>query len=158
MFLTELRNFTSLGLSPVPDAAAICSSFADAFFLPPIARPEKIVVREPDFPSARDAIGLDGDHVGVEELFASLARTRNDVASDGRGTRKPSVEAGADVIANRVVVKLPRFALTTSTKSSVEVRDPAPIDVKVASELESNVFVMLFARSAGTDMWEGRKC
>ena len=110
-----------------------------------------------DFPGTRDAIGLDGDHVGVEDLFTSLARTGNDVASDGRKTRKPSVEAGADVIPTRLVVKLPRVALTKSIKSSVEVRDPVPIDVKVAPELETKVFVYRIARSSGIDILGGRK-
>ena len=110
-----------------------------------------------DFPGARDTIGLDGDHVGVEDLFTSLARKGNDVASEGRKTRKPSVEAGADVISTRLVVKLPRVALATSIKSSVEVWDPVPVDVKEAPELASKVFVYSIARSPGTDIWEGRK-
>ena len=107
-----------------------------------------------DFPAARIAVGLD---VRLDDLLPPLARTRPEIESDGRETCKPSVERGADVIAFRDAVELVRVATMRPTRLSVEDRDPAPIDVKVAPELESKLVVYRIARSPGTDMCEGRK-
>lgn len=66
------------------------SKLADAVILRPIAEFD-LVVPMVELASTRFAIRLDGDRVGVEVLLRPLARSRPNVALNGRTTRKPLV-------------------------------------------------------------------
>ena len=66
LFLIESRDSLTLGLSPVPDTAAIDLWLADVFLLSAIAESE-LVVRMEEPGGLRFAIGLGGHHVRVED-------------------------------------------------------------------------------------------
>lgn len=66
LFSIGSRNFASLGLSPVPDVAAMDLWLADALLLLPIVEPEP-VVRMTELAGVRFAVGQGEDNVRVED-------------------------------------------------------------------------------------------